>query len=223
MRALFHFALVLNLLFAFSGSVYAAPNPSAFSVEFVGMKDSYYSDDKIKLTVEVHTSGDVTDAQFKVVPIGGNKDEEVTETATTYNQKKYIYTTIGYFTPNSVGMYIVTFNAKHDSFLGTQKIELSTTFEVKNPNELALSVSPQNSTIDVGQLTPILITYSSKNRFTFDFSEPVTELALRKVNGEYKKLVLFKATKAKKYDITMTATNNKTKEKKFQTISINAK
>ncbi|MED4782971.1 hypothetical protein [Brevibacillus choshinensis] len=225
MRLLFKIALLCTVLFisTVSGSALAVPNPASYGVQFVGMQESYNSGDKIKLTVETRTSGDLSDIQFKVLPIaGGNSDGDVTSVKTTYNKKKYTYTTTGYFKPSSVGFYTIGFQATHNSFEGTKKIEVTTMIQVKNPNELTMSVSPHQSIIAVGQELPILITYNSKYKVTFEYSEPVTELITKKADGVYKKIILYKATESQKYNITITATQSKIKDVKSETITFYA-
>lgn len=222
MKIMLKLTLIFALLIALSGSAFAMPNPASYEMKFLGIKEIYNFGDKIKLTVETITSGEVSDFQFKVLPFPDAKDEgKITNVKTTYNQNKYTYTTTGYFSPNSSGDYTILLQANHKSFEGHKLIEASTIIHVKDPNDLYLNVNPYQATINVGQELPILISYSSKDKITFLYNVPVTELVTKKVDGIYKKVVIFRATEAKDYLITITATkNNKTEVIKSGNIAL---
>lgn len=223
MKRLLIFAILFATLFAFSGKSLAGPSPEAYHVEFIGMKEFYNVGDSIKIKVETATAGKITDVQLQVLPhTDSNKANEVTSLRTTHNQKKSTYETIGFFKTRTVDSYTVLFQATHDSFAGPKQIEASIIIHVKDPKQLIMHVSPHVSKVSVGQEVPILITYSSKYKVDFRFSEPVKDLMTLKGDGVFKKIVLFKAGEAKEYKLLITAHQDRILSQKSAIVTIEA-
>ncbi|MFS0553416.1 hypothetical protein [Brevibacillus sp. 179-C9.3 HS] len=207
MKTLLRIAIALAMVLTMSSGAFAAPNPAAYEAKFVELKGSYNAGESIKLTVETKTAGQISDAKFLVRTIGGNDKDKVTSVRTTHSKTKATYTTTGYLKPTSKGIYLLAFQATHKSFEGEKKVELTATLSIKDPNKITLNVTPNTIHVKTGKEVPILITYSSKSTPTFTYSTPVTELYTKRANNENKKVVLFKAEKAGKFTINITAKN----------------
>ncbi|AWX57961.1 MULTISPECIES: hypothetical protein [Brevibacillus] len=207
MKTLLRIAIALAMVLTMSSGAFAAPNPAAYEAKFVGLKETYNAGESIKLSVETKTAGQITDAKFLLKTIGGNDKDKITSVRTTHSKTKATYTTTGYLKPTSQGIYLLAYQATHKSLEGEKKIELIATLSIKDPNKITLNVTPNTIHVKKGKEVPILITYSSKSTPQFTYSTQVTELYTKRVGNENKKVVLFKAEKAGKFTINVTAKN----------------
>jgi|GEM_PF-3824534 len=222
MKQLLKVLLVLTMMFSLAGTAWAAaPSDSeSIEVEFKSLKDSYNVGDKIKLTVETTVGGTFKDIKLQVLPIvGGDEDDEIKNIKTTGSKSKY--TTTGYLTPSKSGLYMIAVTASMTSGSKVIEAEKNAVIDVKDPKKIALTVTPGDAEIDLGQEIPVLITYSSKSSVKFTYSEKVTELATKKVNGVYKKVVLFKPDEKGTHSLKVTAESKN--DKVSETIEIEVK
>jgi len=225
MKQMMKVLLVLTMLFSLAGTAWASEpmDPQLLKVEFKGLKDSYSVGEKIKLTVETTVGGEFQDIKLQVLPvIGGDADDKIKSIKTKGSKSKY--TTTGYLTPSAPGMYVVAATAKMISGDDEEKVieaETKVAFEVKDPKKISLGVTPGDAEIQLGQEIPVLITYSSKSSVKFTYSEKVTELASKKVNGVYKKVVLFKPDEKGTHSLKVTAESKY--DKVSETIEVEVK
>ncbi|HZG14031.1 MAG TPA: hypothetical protein VE710_03315 [Candidatus Bathyarchaeia archaeon] len=222
MKQLFKMLLVLTMLLSMAGTAWAtAPtDPESIEVEFKSLKDSYSVGEKIKLTVETKVGGTFKDIKLQVLPIvGGDEDDEIKNIKTTGSKSKY--TTTGYLTPSKSGLYMIAVTASMTSGSKVIEAEKSAVIDVKDPKKITLTVTPGDAEIDLGQEIPVLITYSSKSSVKFTYSEKVTELASKKVNGVYKKVVLFKPDEKGTHSLKVTAESKY--DKVSETIEVEVK
>ncbi|WP_134685734.1 hypothetical protein [Brevibacillus migulae] len=222
MKQLWKVLLVLTMLFSLAGTAWAAApaDPESIEVEFKSVKDSYSVGEKIKLTVETTVGGTFKDIKLQVLPIvGGDEDDEIKNIKTTGSKSKY--TTTGYITPSKSGLYMIAATASMTSGSKVIEAEASAVLDVKDPKKITLAVTPGDAEIQLGQEIPVLITYSSKYSTKFTYSEKVTELASKKVNGVYKKVVLFKPDEKGTHSLKVTAESKY--DKVSETIEVEVK
>ncbi|MGG4454889.1 hypothetical protein [Brevibacillus porteri] len=210
MKTFLRFAMAFVLLFTLSDNAFASQpmHPKGYVTDFTGLKENYNIGDRVKLTVTTQTGGELTNAVFRVASVGGDSiNDAITSVQTTYRKSNATYTTTGYLTLSSEGVYFVQYQAKLKLKDGEITIKETATIEILNPNKITMTATPGSVHVKKGTEVPILITYSSKYTPKFTYSTKVTELYTTRSSKGNRKVILFSADQAGEYKLTIEAKN----------------
>ncbi|MCM3144992.1 hypothetical protein [Brevibacillus sp. MER 51] len=210
MKTFLRFAMAIVLLFTLSGNAFASQpiDPKGYVTKFTSLKESYSIGERVKLTVNTQTGGELTNVVFKVASVGGDSiNNAITSVQTTYRKSNATYTTTGNLTLSSEGVYFVQFQAKLKLKDGEITIKETATIEILNPNKITMTVTPGSVHVKKGTEVPILINYSSKYTPKFTYNTKVTELSTTRTSNGNKKVILFSADQAGEYMLTIEAKN----------------
>ncbi|WP_134687284.1 hypothetical protein [Brevibacillus migulae] len=177
-------------------------------------------DQKMKFTVHTPYMGTVEKAaEFKFLSLNSvDVTQKVQKIKTTYDRKKNMYMTTGYFTPKIEGEYTPYFvMLMRDKETG-EIIEATgyITFSVAADPQIQASISPQKATVRLGDTIYLLLTYKGtgikSDQFTRSYNQEVTEISneYNEKEGTHSVLIKFKPDKKKTYPFEAKVKNPET-------------
>lgn len=166
--------------------------------------------EKIKFTVHTPYKGKAKEkGEFKFFSFNSvDATQKVEKVKTSYDRKKNIYITTGYFTPKKEGIYTPFFflnmynNETNEMIEGVGVAK----FYVTTDSKIEPSISPQTATIKIGDEIYLLLTYKmfgvKPDQFVRSYNYGVSEISKEydEKEGIYRVLIKFKPDKKKTYN-----------------------